>query len=89
MSPRLRSGAKPAMNITFRATQEQREAYERAADSIGARTLSDAITRALDAWAAEVNAKTERDLKLACASHPRDEFCWQCGPSKRPSKRSK
>lgn len=51
---RLLAGASPAKNLTFRATAEQRAAYERAATATGARTLSDAITKVLDAWAAKV-----------------------------------
>jgi len=60
---RLLIGASPAKNITFRATDAQRDAYRRAAAATGARTLSDAIVRVLDAWAAEINARPDKRNK--------------------------
>lgn len=52
--------AEPTHNLTFRVTDAQHGAYRRAALATGARTLSDAITKVLDAWAAEVNVKSKR-----------------------------
>lgn len=82
---RLLAGASPAKNLTFRATAEQRAAYERAATATGARTLSDAITKVLDAWAAEV----ELDLDWECLSHPPQQVCQRCAPKPRQPKRGK
>lgn len=63
MTRRLLPGADLRHNLTFRVTTEQHEAYRRAAAAIGARTVSDAITRVLDAWAAEVNARQSKRSK--------------------------
>lgn len=63
MTRRLLPGVEPARNITFRATIEQREAYERAATASGARTLSDWITRSLDALVAAAEAERQRPSK--------------------------
>jgi hypothetical protein len=82
---RLLAGASPAKNLTFRATAEQRAAYERAAAATGARTLSDAITKVLDAWA----AKVELNLDWECLSHPPHQSCQQCAPAPRHRKRDK
>jgi uncharacterized protein (DUF1778 family) len=82
---RLLAGASPAKNLTFRATTAQRATYERAAAATGARTLSDAITKALDAWAAEVELR----LDWECLSHPPQQSCQRCAPAPRPRKRDK
>jgi len=82
---RLLAGTSPAKNLTFRATAEQRAAYERAATATGARTLSDAITKVLDAWASEV----ELNLDSECLSHPPQQSCQRCDPVPRQSKRDK
>ena len=80
----LLPGSSPTKNITFRATAEQREAYENAATATGARTLSDAITKVLDAWA----NKVDLDLDWACISHPY-QSCPRCASAACPSKRNK
>lgn len=49
VSSRLLPGAGPTHNLTFRATDKQHEDYRRVASLAGARTLTEWITRSLDA----------------------------------------
>lgn len=85
MSTRLRPGSAPTKRVTFRATIGQRNAYKRAAAATGAQTLSSAITKVLDAWAARV----EHDLDWQCVSHPQNQVCPQCAKIPRSRKRRK
>lgn len=57
MSNLLRGAKRRDINLTVRVTQQQYTAYRAAAESMGARTLSEAVTSVLDAWAAETNKK--------------------------------
>lgn len=59
----LLPGAKPTHNLTFRVTDDQHNAYRRAATATGARTLSDALVKVLDAWAAEVKERQSKGTK--------------------------
>lgn len=63
MSRLLPGAPRRDRNLTIRLTEEQYAAYVAAAEAVGARTLTAALTGALDQWAAEVTAKKGKRSK--------------------------